>query len=233
VTDRHDIAVTLAWMHQGTAHLFALVDKLHDEDLRQPSALPGWDRAHVVGHVARNAEALARLVAWARTGIETPMYADSLQRTAEIERAAAQPPDTLRAQLIVTAEALDTSLSELTAAQWHAPVRSALGRTIPAAEVPWMRIREVWLHAVDLATEAGVDDLPAGIVDLLLDDVTTALSVKKDCPALRLDPIDRNRTWLLGKPEPAGTVSGTAADLAGWLTGRIIGLDRPALPQWI
>lgn len=233
MTDRQDITVTLPWMRQGTAHLLALVDKVHDEDLRQPSALPGWDRAHVVGHVARNAEALARLVAWARTGIETPMYADRLQRAAEIERAAAQPPDILRAQLIVTAEALDTALSALTAAQWHAPVRSALGRTIPAAEVPWMRTREVWLHAVDLATEAGVDDLPAGVVDLLLDDVTTALSVKEDCPALRLDPIDRNRIWLLGQPEPAGTVSGTAADLAGWLTGRITPCDRPALPRWI
>jgi maleylpyruvate isomerase len=38
----------------------------------------------------------------------------------------------------------------LTAARWEAGVRSALGRAIPAAELPWMRIREVWLDA-DLA----------------------------------------------------------------------------------
>jgi maleylpyruvate isomerase len=233
VTDRHDVTTTLPWMRTGTVHLLDAVDKLGDEDLRGPSALPGWSRAHVIGHVARNAEALARLAIWARTGVATPMYADSAQRAAEIERSATLPADTLRAQLTDTAAALDSALAELTAAQWHALVRSALGRAIPAAEVPWMRIREVWLHAVDLDTGARMDDLPAEVVDLLLDDVTTALSAKDDCPALQLAPTDRERTWPLGGPEPTGTVSGTAADLAGWLTGRITRPDRPVLPRWL
>ena len=147
-------------MREGTARLLAVVDKLGDEDLRGPSTLPGWSRAHVIGHLARNAEALVRLATWAQTGIETPMYADREQRAAEIERSAALPADTLRAQLTDTAAALDTALTRLTAAQWEAEVRSALGRAIPAAELPWMRIREVWLHAVDLNTGARMDDLP-------------------------------------------------------------------------
>jgi maleylpyruvate isomerase len=233
VTDRHDVTATVPWMLTGTAHLLAAVDNLGDADLRGPSALPDWSRAHVVGHVARNAEALARLATWARTGVETPMYADRAQRAAEIERSAALPADTLRTQLTDTAAALDAALTGLTAAQWHAVVRSALGRAIPAAEVPWMRIREVWLHAVDLDTGARMDDLPAEVVDLLLDDVTTVLSARDDCPALQLAPTDRERTWPLGGPEPTGTVSATAADIAGWLTGRITEPDRPALPRWL
>ena len=154
MTDRHDVAATVPWMREGTARLLAVVDELGDEDLRGPSTLPGWSRAHVIGHLARNAEALVRLATWAQTGVETPMYADREQRAAEIERSAALPADTLRAQLADTATALDTALTRLTAARWEAEVRSALGRAIPAAELPWMRIREVWLHAVDLNTGA-------------------------------------------------------------------------------
>ena len=233
MTDRHDTTATLPWMRQGTAHLLAVVDKLGDEEFLGPSALPGWSRAHVIGHLARNAEALTRLADWARTGIKTPMYADREQRAAEIEQSATLPGGTLRRQLGDTAAALDKALSQLTATQWQAPVRSALGRAIPAAEVPWMRIREVWLHAVDLGTDARMDDLPADVIDLLLDDVTTALSAKDDCPALRLAPTDRERAWPLGGPEPSETVSATAGDLAGWLTGRITRPDRPALPRWL
>ena len=232
MTDRHDVAATVPWTREGTARLLAVVDELGDEDLRGPSTLPGWSRAHVIGHLARNAEALVRLATWAQTGVETPMYADREQRAAEIERSAALPADTLRAQLADTATALDTALTRLTAARWEAEVRSALGRAIPAAELPWMRIREVWLHAVDLNTGGRMDDLPAEVVDLLLDDVTTALSAKDDCPALHLTPTDRDRTWPLGGPATA-TVSGTAADLAGWLTGRITAADRPPLPRWL
>jgi maleylpyruvate isomerase len=232
VTDRHDVTATVPWMREGTARLLAAVDKLDDADLREPSTLPGWSRAHVIGHLARNAEALVRLATWAQTGIETPMYADREQRAAEIEQSAALPARTLREQLADTAAALDTALARLTAAQWEADVRSALGRAIPAAELPWMRIREVWLHAVDLNTDARMDDVPAEVVDLLLDDVTTALSAKDDCPARRLTPTDRDRTWPLGGPATTA-VSGTAADLAGWLTGRIAAPDRPALPRWL
>ncbi|MEQ3553829.1 maleylpyruvate isomerase family mycothiol-dependent enzyme [Pseudonocardia nematodicida] len=233
MTTRHDTTATLPWMRAGTTHLLAVVEKLSDDELTAPSTLPGWTRAHVIGHVARNAEALGRLTAWARTGVETPMYADPAQRAAEIEESAGRPPSTLRAELAATAADLDDALSGLTGDQWRAGVRSALGRAIPAAELPWMRIREVWLHAVDLGTGASVEDLPAGVVDLLLDDVTGALSGKDGCPALTLAPDDRDRTWTLGVGEATHRESGPAAGLAGWLTGRLAAGERPALPRWL
>jgi len=233
VSGRHDTAATLPWMREGTAHLLAVVDKLGDDDLTVSSALPGWTRAHVIGHVARNAEALTRLANWARTGAETPMYADREQRSAEIERSAALPPATLRDDLLRTSAMLDDGLAELTTEQWQAEVRSALGRAIPAAEVPWMRIREVWLHAVDLDADATMDDLPSGVVDLLLDDVTVALSAKDGCPALDLVATDRERSWHLGGADATETVTATAADLAGRLTGRIPAPNRLVLPRWL
>ncbi|MGH3331970.1 MAG: maleylpyruvate isomerase N-terminal domain-containing protein, partial [Nocardioidaceae bacterium] len=62
----------LAWAADGQARFERTVAEY--SDLRGPSRLPDWTRGHVVTHVARNAEGLVRLLAWARTGIETPMY---------------------------------------------------------------------------------------------------------------------------------------------------------------
>jgi len=229
---RNDTAHTLPWMRAGTEHVFALVAKLSDAELAGPSALPEWSRAHVVAHLARNAEALIRLVNWARTGVETPMYPSREARAADIAASAGHPPQRLRAELTATAADLDTALAALTPEQWQAQVRSALGRPLPAAQVPWMRIREVWLHAVDLDAGADVADVPDGVVDLLLDEVTTTLSAADGCPAATLAPTDRDRSLRLGGA--AGpVVAAPAATLVGWLTGRTTLPDAPKLPPWL
>ena len=233
--DRHDPDVTLPWMREGTAALLATADRLSDDDLRTPSTLPGWTRAHVIGHLARNAEALVRLADWARTGIPTPMYADREQRAAEIESSAALPPAVLRQELKSTAAELEHALATLQPTAWQAEVRSALGRAIPAAEIPWMRVREVWLHATDLAAGTTFAALPAALIDILLDDVTGTLSTRPDCPAVLLCPSDRETTWLLGPStaEAAGVVEAPAADLLAWTTGRAPSAARVRLPRWL
>jgi maleylpyruvate isomerase len=244
--DRRDIAVTLPWMRAGTELFTRAVENLPDDALRAPSALPGWTRAHVVAHVARNAEALTRLATWARTGVETPMYPSREHRAAEIESSAKAAVDVLRAELGTTAEALDAALAALDATTWQAEVRSALGRPIPAAEIPWMRVREVWLHAVDLDAGVTVADLAPDVVDSLLDDAAGTLSRAEGCPDALLAPTDRDRTWPLGLAagEPV-RVQGAAASVLGWLVGRC-GPDAvearaaddtpaavPAPPRWL
>jgi maleylpyruvate isomerase len=47
---------------------------------------------------------------------------------------------------------------------------------VPASEVPWLRAREVCVHAVDLATGLAFADLPADFLTALCDDVTTKRS---------------------------------------------------------
>lgn len=225
----HDLAGTLPWMYTGTSFLLDAVDRLTDDELRQPSGLPGWSRAHLVGHLARNAEALSRLAAWARTGVETPMYASPTQRDSDIEESATLSAGRLREDLASTAAALTEALGALDDTTWQAPLRSAQGRTIPATEVPWMRVREVWLHTVDLAAGARMDDLPAGVLDALLTDVCGTLSGREDCPAVVLRPTDRERTLRLGPAVGAPiTLTGSVADLAGWLVGRGVPGDLAA-----
>jgi maleylpyruvate isomerase len=228
---------TMPWMGAGTEFVLRIVEGLPDDALAAPSALPGWTRAHVVGHLARNAEALTRLATWARTGVETPMYTDAQQRAEDIESSALAPVATLRAELLSTAAELDSALAALDADTWQAPVRSALGRAITATEIPWMRVREVWLHAVDLDAGASLADIPPGVVDALLDDATGMLSGRDGCPSALLAPTDRQVTWTLGPGGGGAPVQGAAADVLAWLIGRSDGSglsgDLPTPPRWL
>ncbi|MCR8526173.1 maleylpyruvate isomerase N-terminal domain-containing protein, partial [Escherichia coli] len=65
---------TLRWWADGELAVAGRLDQLSDDALEEPSRLPDWSRAHVVAHLARNADALGNLLTWARTGVETPMY---------------------------------------------------------------------------------------------------------------------------------------------------------------
>ncbi len=58
----------LDWMREGEVFFLEHLAALSDEELRSPSALPGWSRAHVVSHFSRNARALMNLLDWARHG---------------------------------------------------------------------------------------------------------------------------------------------------------------------
>ena len=76
------------WVDRGTRLLLDVVDTLDDAALDRPSGLPGWTRRHLLAHVASNAEALGRLLDWARTGVENPMYASPEARDARASRLA-------------------------------------------------------------------------------------------------------------------------------------------------
>jgi maleylpyruvate isomerase len=226
---------TLAWMRDGTRRLLADVARLPDEALDAPTTLPGWSRRYLLSHVAANADALRNLVHWARTGEERRMYASAAQRDEDIAAGAARPADELRAWISSSAQALAADLDGLPAAAWNAKVITAQGLTRSASEIPWMRDREVYIHAVDLGAGTTFADLPDGFLSALLDDVTARRSVKGGGPALAVAATDTGDTWEVagsGAPVP---VSAPLADLAAYLTGRPApGLSAaPALPAWL
>lgn len=187
------------WMNDGTTAFLAQIDQLTDEQFGEPSALAGWTRAHVIAHLHGNAEALRRLVGWAATGVARRMYADAGQRAAEIESGARLPAAELRSLVRDSAEALAADLDALSGDARRRTVVTAQGRTMPATELPWLRARETWVHAVDLRTGLTFTDLP--------EDFLTALAAD----ALRKH-----------------AASGQAAGLAAWLTGRADAAPEPA-----
>ncbi|MFC0527719.1 maleylpyruvate isomerase family mycothiol-dependent enzyme [Phytohabitans kaempferiae] len=223
----------LPWLRTGTAAVRAAVAGLDDAAAREPSALPGWTRGHVVTHLARNADALVNLLTWARTGEERPMYASPEQRTADIEEGAGRPAGILAKDLDAAGDRLDAALAALPGAAWEAPVRTAQGRTVAASVVPWMRVRELWIHAVDLRAGVALGDLPPDLVDALLDEVTATFTARGGAPAVVLAPMDRDRTWRIGVDDGVATLRAPAADLLGWLTGRAPLDGAPAVPPWL
>ncbi|WPB89355.1 maleylpyruvate isomerase family mycothiol-dependent enzyme [Streptomyces malaysiensis] len=223
------------WALAGERFFAARLAAVDDSALRAPSGLPGWTRAHVAGHVARNADALVNLAEWARTGVERPMYPDPDARRRGIEEAAAQPAARLRADVAESASRLARVWAALPADSWQTPVRSALGRAIPLVETVWMRVREVWVHGIDLRGDGRFDELPPGLVDALVTETVDILT-GRGAPAVELVPTDRPAAWRLGGGVPTSSVTAPAHRLLGWLVGRSTppGLGpTPALPGWL
>jgi uncharacterized protein (TIGR03083 family) len=234
-----DLTDARRWTRDGTTLFLAEAD-LDEAALGAPSALPGWTRRHLLAHVAANAEALGNLVHWAATGEPTPMYSSPGDRAAGIERGALLPDAELGAWLRAAAQALDDAMTKLSAGQWQAPVLTAQGRTVPATEVPWLRAREVYVHAVDLATGLSFAELPAGFCAALCDDVIAKrASAQASGSALVLEALDTGGRWKLsGDSEPI-VLAGPLAEIIAYLTGRAHklttagGQPAPVLGPWL
>lgn len=210
------VETLLDWAAAGQRRVEDVVGVLEPGAVYEASALPGWTRGHLIRHLARNADALVNLLTWARTGSPTPMYATPGQRDADIEAGAGRALAGQLADLRESGRRFAAAAAAVPAEKWSARVKSAQGRDIPAAEVPWLRVREVWIHLVDLDVGAGVDTIPDEIGAKLVHDVAGWMSPKLDRavtlrpdghPAVRLGPAE---------VEPAGTVAGPANLVAGW-----------------
>jgi maleylpyruvate isomerase len=227
---------TLAWMHDGTQRLLTGLAELPDQALKASTTLPGWNRRYLLSHVAANAVALRNLVHWARTGEERPMYSSLKERDAGIVAGAERPAADLRALVASTAAALAADLDELgDGPAWEAKVISEQGLTRSASEIPWLRVREVYLHGVDLRTGTAFGDLPAEFLTALLDDVTVGRSARGGGPALIVAATDTGDRWDVAGTGIAVPVSAPLPDLAAWLTGRPAPAlpAAPLLPPWL
>jgi maleylpyruvate isomerase len=206
------------WMDTGTALFTASVNRLTDADLSAKTCLPGWSRRHVIAHLGFNAEALRRLVRWASTGDPIPMYASPEQRAREIEDAVTWPAHRLRRFVTDTAAQLSGDLDGLPDDRWTAEVITAQGRTVAATEIPWLRTREVAVHAVDLGAGADFEDLPEELCAALVTDIARLRSARGGDAALKLRSGDQ--AWSVSGAGTPTQVSGSPAVLARWLTGR-------------
>lgn len=231
----------LEWARLGTAYAARCVNDLPDDAFAAPSLLSGWSRAALVAHLGYNARALSRLAEWARTGVETPMYASPGVRDAEIRLGATLPVRALRNLFDHAAVHLNVEWRDLSSEQWDSPVRTAQGRTVPARETAWMRAREVWVHAIDLGSGASFADLPPELLDALVADVIRVWDRRGETPHLVLEPSDRESVIAMGTSADSDetvTVRGAQADMVRWLTGR--GARRleastggvPMIPRW-
>jgi uncharacterized protein (TIGR03083 family) len=208
---------SLRWVEEGTELCRKAIAGLDEASYGAPSQLDGWTRKHLVAHLAANAEAIGRLVSWARTGEERRMYSSPEQRNADIEAGAKFSGEQLTSWFEQSARELAMAMAALADEAWQAKVVTAQGRTVAATETPWMRSREVMVHAVDLATGLTFADLPEDFLAALREDITSKRGAE-NVPAVRGSDADVT-AYLAGRPYSGVTTPD--------------GAPAPELPLWL
>ncbi len=216
----------------STRFLGALSD-LTDDDMRAPSLLPGWTRAHVVTHVARNADALGNLLHWAETGQEHYMYESPEQRDADIEAGAGRSAHDLRVDASASAGRFMQAINELDVRHEDNLVARQPGApTFPAREIASIRLVEIQVHHADLNAGFSHEDWDTEFCELLLSRV---VDDRADGPAMVLRATDTGKVWKYGVQGQGPTIEGRTCDLAWWVIGRGDGAgltsDSDVLPQ--
>ena len=229
-------------VRQATERLYGEVTRLDDRDITRPSLLPGWTRAHVVTHLARNADACVNLLTWARTGIEHPMYASRADRDADIEEGSKRLAQVIREDLLAACARFEAAAERLTGRDWLVQVAHRTGRVFPAGNVPWMRLFEVWVHLVDLDVGFDFTDIPDAHLTPVLQSAVYPHIQRIDGARLPIRvelPGGAQRKWEIRAPvaiNSSGEISGPAPAMVAWLAGRGSGTglagEPPVLTAW-
>lgn len=194
----------IAAVRRCEARMLVTVAPLDDATLVRPSLLPEWSVAHVLTHLARNADSHCRRTRAAIEGVMVDQYPGGLEeRTAEIEDGAGRPADTVIADVRSATDRLLEAWSDVPNYAWANITRDATGRERPLHELPTRRLLEVEVHLVDLGIGFTHRDWPEDFVNALLPEMregaTARLTSGDILPAPEdLDPEDE-LAWLIGR----------------------------------
>jgi maleylpyruvate isomerase len=189
----------------------------------------------VLTHLARNAEAISRLAQWAATGVPQEMYPGGTERRdADIEagagRGAADHLADLRATSADLAEVLPSLRGDLAAEE----VEMRGGYLVASERLPFLRLREVVLHHVDLDAGYTLAELDGEVLVRLIDDAVSRLRLSHRAPSVTLRT-QEGESWTVGDGDVE--VTGSRHGLLLWLSRRIgSGVtsstgDLPELPR--
>lgn len=225
------------------AHV-TLLDRLADlgdAEVRRPSRLPGWQVAHVLTHLARNADSFTGVFLAAHDGGVADQYPGGpAQRTADIEAGAGRDAAALLADVRDASARLEDAWATTPIGAWaHGRGRDAAGHERDLCELVFRRWREVEVHHVDLGRAFTWRDWSPGYVALDLDRAIDGLGPRlAPGTALRVEAEDEIGAWMV---EPVGVTPDTAArvtvraskhELLAWLLGRHERADWPVLTPW-
>ncbi len=195
--------------------LLSAVDAMEESAFAGPSLLPGWTRAHVVGHLGLNARSHVHLLACAGRGEAGEQYEGAAAgRAAAIEEASSRSPRELVDELRASIYVLEGAWAGASAATWAGTGTAASGAVLAMADLPFLRWREVAVHLVDL--DIGVDrgSWPDLWVRHELERQKMAWAASRPMgltllPAPALELAERDRlAWLIGRLEVDGLPHG-------------------------
>lgn len=226
-----DTLVLLA--HESTL-LIRTAAGLDDESVQAASLCQGWTRAHVLSHIARNAEALGRLAGWAITGTPAAMYESPQAREADIEAGSTRSPRQILADLEESSARFATVAQGLAGPPETCEVEMRAGRQVLGGQLPTLRLLEVVFHHVDLAAGYTFADADSGFVRRSVTHAVKRMRSSGQVPSISLRG-DHGDLWTMGSG--AQEVTGTNAALLLWLArgdaSQVSSDDAlPALPSW-
>jgi maleylpyruvate isomerase len=253
-------ATQIEAVRAATARLLRSLDGMSDEQAAEPSRLPGWTRAEVATHLARNADGLRGMVEAAARGEVERMYPSAEARTADITAGRGTGATAVCADVRGAHERLIEAWDALPDGAWERE-----GRTLTVARTMRdfvdMRLREVEIHHVDLGLGYEPSDWPVHFVADLLEMIFATMPQRAAAgrppvdAAYRVVSTDHERAWRVdlhgGRVDVRadgdrvvqvdGEASGWGCDVAAWLYGRdprgggVLAtgdLDVLRLPRW-
>jgi maleylpyruvate isomerase len=234
VTDSSHLSDNLALLAHETALLVSSAADLDDESVRAASLCQGWTRAHVLSHIARNADALGNLVSWARTGKPVAMYSSPQARDADIIAGSTRSAREIFTDVKESATRFASAAAGLAGPPEQFEVEMREGRTALGGQLPTLRLLEVVFHHVDLNAGYTFADADPGFVKRAIGNAIQRMNRASVVPALTLRS-DNGDTWSMA--EGTQEVTGTNAALLLWLArGDGTGISStealPELPAW-
>ncbi len=204
------------------------ITTLSDREIEGPSRLPDWSIGHLLSHIAFNADAVAQAGSALRAGEPAYMYPGGVdQRSDDIERGARRSAAEIRDHLDRSATAFEE--------EWRlAPPAGGIARVpgdeeFPSVNAPFMRLREVSVHGVDLGA--------CGIAptEWTATYVAADLAGQWDTVQYRTtDPVgvadETGHRWSTGEPDR--WLSADRRALLAWLLDRAELPGAPTLVGW-
>lgn len=210
---------------EATQQLLGDTIRLSDTEWQSPSLLPGWTRAHVATHLARNADGLRRSVEAFLAGGSDRMYDSESERQNDLERGSTRSGLELQIDLDTSASEFNQVMNRLAASDEDVLARRVelrAGYWVPAHLIATARLNEVVLHRIDLGIGYTIDRVEDDIARWLLEWTVFRLDDRADVPRLDIVSSSGLEASVGGFGEP-GQVRGSDRDLLGWLTGRADG----------
>ncbi len=212
------------------------LDDLTDEQAAAPCRLPGWTRAELITHLARNADGIRGMVEAANRGESAAMYPSAEARSAGIAEGRGVRASALRSDLRGAHDRLVEAWEALADGGWEIRGRASADRTM--REFVWVRRKEVEIHTVDLDLGLEPSDWPVAFVGPALDEVISTLPDRALVNRPRVDIeyrvvcTDHDRAWRIelhgdhiGVRDDDGAAAdgeaiGWGCDIVAWLYGR-------------
>ena len=233
------VSADLDALRSATRRLLRDAESLDDERVREPSRLPGWNRAEVLTHLARNADGTTRMVEAAARGEVAAQYPGGVEeRAADIAAGRDEHVSALLADLRGSHDRMMEAFAALPPDAWDRVGRAISGdRTMRAAL--WSRWREVEIHHVDLAVGYEPSDWPVPFVTAAFQEIFTTFPARMSTRRPRVDATyrivstDHDHAWRVtiegsrvkvedevGEQPFDGEARGWGCDVVAWMYGR-------------